>query len=381
MANTDNLRILIMIDSLTCGGAEKSLVSLLPFLAKRDYDITLMVVKEGGLFERYMPGNINFKVFPYKPTFFRRVSHSLDIRLHCKRKTHGAELYWKNIGQFFPPLKERYDVAIAYQQGFPTFYIAEKVNAKRKLCWINADLKSAGYSSKFCKPFYEKFDHVAAVSETLKNEIVIPLYCNDTKRVFTCLDILNEKMIRKMADEYIPFINSKKWNIVTVGRLVEPKGYDLAIGAAEILMNKGIDFVWHFVGGGALFDKLQQDIKDKDLQNHVILEGEQINPYPFMKAADIYVQTSRFEGFGMTIGEAKILSRPVISTNFPVVYNQINDGENGIVVEMSASSIAAGVLRLISDDTLRRKLIDAVSAEHNSTADTESSKVIKLIEG
>lgn len=377
----DKMKVLIMIDSLTCGGAEKSLVSLLPFLAEKGYDLTLMVVKGGGLFERYVPENISLRIFPFKPSLLRRLSFSLAYRLRKNKHTHGAELYWQFVGQYLPDLNEEYDVAIAYQQGFPTFYIAEKVKAKRKFCWINVDMKSAGYSPMFCKPFYEKYDKVAAVSETLKNDIVIPYYCGDPQRVFTCLDILNESMISKMADEFIPFQNGRKWNITTVGRLVELKGYDLAIGAAKILMDKGIDFVWHFVGGGVLFDRLQESINEKGLQNNVILEGEQINPYPFIKSADIYVQTSRFEGFGLTIGEAKILGRPVVSTNFPVVYNQITDGENGIVVEMDPESIATGILRLMEDSALRQKLMDTVSTEHNTTAETESAKVIKLIEG
>lgn len=374
-------KILILIDSLTCGGAEKSLISLLPFLAERDYDITLMVIKPGGLFERYVPGNVKLMTFPYQLPLMRRLAFSLALRLIQKgRKAHGAEMYWQYAGRYLPELKEEYDVAIAYQQGFPTFYIAEKVRAKRKLCWINVDMKSAGYSPAFCKPFYEKYDHIAAVSETLKNDIVIPLFCKDRNRVFTCLDILNEPLIRKMSDEFVSYQNKRKWNIVTVGRLVELKGYDMAIGAAKHLKAKGIDFMWHFVGGGILFNRLQDSIDQNGLHDYVILEGEQLNPYPFIKAADIYVQTSRFEGFGLTIGEAKILGRPIVSTNFPVVYNQITNGENGLVVGMSPEDIAGGILHLISDEALRQKLMASVAAEHNATAETESAKVIKLIE-
>lgn len=372
--------ILILIDSLTCGGAEKSLISLLPFLAQRNYDITLIVVKPGGLFERYVPDNVKIITFPYQPSIVRRLAFSLSLRLHKDSNMHGAERYWQYAGRFLPELKEEYDVAIAYQQGFPTFYIANKVKARKKFCWINVDMKSAGYSPQFCKPFYEKYDHIAAVSDALRTKIVLPLFCSDAKRVFTCLDILNEPLIRKMADESFPFQNKHRWNIVTVGRLVEQKGYDIAIDAAKILKARGVDFVWHFVGGGTLYNELQDNIAQNELQDYVILEGEQLNPYPFIKAADIYVQTSRFEGFGLTIGEAKILGRPIVSTDFPVVYNQITPGENGLVVGMIAEEIADGVQQLIFDDTLRQKLMANVAAEHNTTASTESAKVIQLIE-
>ena len=369
-----------MIDSLTCGGAEKSLVSLLPFLAERDYEIILMVIKRGGLFEKYVPNNVKIKAFPYQSSFINRVSFSLVYRLPWNKKIHGSELYWKYIGCNYPELKEEYDVAIAYQQGFPTFYIADKVKAKKKYCWINADIKAAGYSPDFCIPFYQKYDKISAVSDILRKKIILPIYCPDDKRVFTCLDILNESMIRRMAREFIPFQKDKRLHIVTVGRLVSPKGYEFAIEAAKILIDNKIDFIWHFVGGGTLYDTLQASIHQNALTDNIILEGEQSNPYPYIQAADIYVQTSRFEGFGMTIGEAKILGRPIVSTNFPVVYNQITDGENGLVVGMSAEEIAEGIMRLINDSSLREKLMKAVSAEHNTTAETESAKVIELIE-
>lgn len=154
----------------------------------------------------------------------------------------------------------------------------------------------------------------------------------------------------------------------------------MAIKAARILKDSAVEFVWHFVGGGVIHDQLQANIKSEGLDGLIVLEGEQLNPYPYIAAADIYVQTSRFEGFGLTIGEAKILGKPIVSTNFPVVYNQITDGENGIVVDMTPESIAEGIIILLDDVELREKLIETVKSEHNSTAETESKKVISLIE-
>jgi len=87
-------------------------------------------------------------------------------------------------------------------------------------------------------------------------------------------------------------------------------------------------------------------IREKHMTDCITLLGEQANPYPFMAAADIYVQTSRFEGFGLTIAEAKILNRPIVSTNFPVVYDQITDGQNGLIAEMNSESIAQKILQL-----------------------------------
>ncbi len=373
------MKLLILIDSLTCGGAEKSLITLLPFLVERGYDITLMLRARGGLFEQYVPKEICIIDFPYKPAKNNRIGYSLAIRLPWNRKRHTAEIYWQCIGRHFPNLNEKYDVAIAYQQGFPTFYVATKVRADKKFCWVNADIKSVGYSAIFCKEFYDRMDRICGVSDVLCDSIIYQKYVADRSKITTVLDIQNEDMIRKLAAERNPF-DGGRFDIVTVGRLVPLKGYDLAIEAAKILRAKGVDFVWHFVGGGGLRPALEARISSEGLGKNVILEGEQLNPYPYIANCDIYVQTSKFEGFGLTIGEAKILGKPIVSTNFPVIYNQITPGENGFVVEMNGNAIAEGIMRLMDDVPLREKIVANVKAEHNTTAETESAKVIKLIE-
>lgn len=372
-------RILIMIDSLACGGAEKSLVSLLPFLVKRGHDITLLLSARGGAFEQFVPAEVKVKTLRRNASLFQRLNCSLQLRLRCGH-VHSAELYWETIGRYLPQMEEHFDIAIAYQQGFPTFYVAEKVRAVRKLCWINADIKKAGYSASFCKPFYDKFDKIVAVSEILRKEIVVPDYVRESERTTTCVDIINEDLIRSLAVEFDPFVENECLHLTTVGRLVAPKGYDSAIRAARILKDKGLDFIWHFVGDGPLRPKLEKLAVRIGVAEQIRFEGEQLNPYPYMVRCDVYVQTSRFEGFGITIGEAKILAKPIVSTNFSVVYNQLKDGENGLIVGMSAKEIADGIARLLNDTRLVKILTENLQREHNATAVTESAKVIDLIE-
>lgn len=71
-----------------------------------------------------------------------------------------------------------------------------------------------------------------------------------------------------------------------------------------------------------------------------------------MKAADIYVQTSKFEGYCLTLAEARMLNIPCVTTNFDVVYAQMIDGDNGLVVEMNAEAVADGIIRLATDQEL-----------------------------
>ena len=139
--------------------------------------------------------------------------------------------------------------------------------------------------------------------------------------------------------------------LVTVGRLVPQKGYDIAAKAAWLLKKRGIRFHWYVVGGGNT-TPIKKDIAQYGIHYCFTLLGAKANPYPYMKAADIYVQTSKFEGYCLTLAEARMLNIPCVTTNFDVVYTQMIDGENGLVVEMNAEAVADGIIRLATDPEL-----------------------------
>ena len=182
------------------------------------------------------------------------------------------------------------------------------------------------------------------------------------------------------------------------------KGYDLAVETARILKSKGLKFKWNFVGDGGERPAVEELIKKYHLENEIMLWGMQPNPYPYMAAADIYVQTSRFEGFGLTIAEAKILGKPIVSTNFDVVHDQLKHEVNGLIAEMTPESLAEEVLRLIGVEAslvegeligvegelselngveklseLGRRIVDNVNKEENTTYITEAEKVMKMM--
>ena len=373
-------KVLFLIDSLTCGGAEKSLISLLPLLDYTKIDVDLMIVHRGGLFETYLPKQVNVVDFPKQNgiwfhlclTFFRLA------RLFFP-KHHGAELRWQVMSSAYVGTDMPYDVGIAYQQGFPTYYLANKITAKKKIAWINADLEKAGYLPSFNHPFYNKIDIVVPVSDVLC-EMLIKSSFVERNKLSIVYDILNIDLIIHMSKNPLSLsLFHNELIITTVGRMALPKGYDLAVDAAKILKEKGLSFKWFFVGGGNMMSEIKRMATEYGLLNNIIFTGVKSNPYPYMALADIYVQTSRFEGFGLTISEARILNKPVISTNFPVVYNQIKDGVNGLICEMTPESIAQKILLLANDEQLRNKLIEATKKEVNLTAQTEPQKVMNLI--
>lgn len=377
---TNRKSVLFLIDSLTCGGAEKSLISLLPLLDYTKIDVDLMMVFRGGVFEDYIPKQVNIIDFPNPKGFYSEIC-LLGFRIIRRLfpNHHGAEMRWRAMSSVHRVLAKSYDVAIAYQQGFPTYFLSEKVKAIKKYAWINVDLEKAGYRPAFNRIFYDKMDKIVPVSDRLCEMLKESHYVNSCK-LYTVFDILNVDLIKKMSLERVPVRKySNELVIVTVGRMVVPKGYDLAVETAKILKLKDISFKWYFVGDGAMRPKIEQMVSVWGLEKNIVFVGMTPNPYPYMAAADIYVQTSKFEGFGLTLNEARILNKPVVSTNFPVVFNQIRDGENGLICEMRAESIAEKILLLASDEQLRSKLIKATKKEVNTTSITEPRKVMNLI--
>lgn len=378
---------MFVIDALVCGGAEKSLVSLLPLIDYSRYDVDLLMFDRGGEFEQYVPDKVNvihhdlfgISTIDRINEFIHQSMFSALLRL-CPGR-HGAENRWRTMHSAVKSMSRSYDVAIAYQQGFPTFFVATKVKAQKRIAWINADVYEAGYDMNYCRQFYEQMDHIVPVSEALRDKLA---KCSPwIKEKLTCIyDIVNQDLIRKLAMEPINDMscNDDAISIVTVGRLAAAKNYLLAVDTARVLRDKGVNFKWYFVGEGGTRSAIEKRIAEHGLVERVILLGMKENPYSYMANADIYVQTSSFEGFGLTIAEAKILHKPIVSTNFDIVYDQIVDGKNGLIAEMTPDSVAERIMEIVNDEGLRDRVVGNLKMENNTTMTSEIEKFNRLLE-
>ena len=192
--------------------------------------------------------------------------------------------------------------------------------------------------------------------------LIVPEYRDKT---IVRYNYINRNEIYKMSEERINWEDCNDTiRIVTVARLCKAKGYELAIQAAKNLKVKNINFKWHFIGDGDYKHYLLQLISHNDLNSFVFVEGGQINPYKYMKNADIYVQTSLHEGWCLTLQEARILNKPIVTTNFPTAYEQIKNEETGLIVEKDPEKIADAIIRLIEDKNLGDKFINNLKEEN-----------------
>jgi glycosyltransferase involved in cell wall biosynthesis len=146
--------------------------------------------------------------------------------------------------------------------------------------------------------------------------------------------------------------------MVSVGRLSTQKGFDLALEAANVLKSRGREFLWIIIGDGPERANLEAQIAEGGLQQDVILHGQDNNPYAYMAGADLYVQTSRFEGFATTLSEAVVLEKPMVSTTFSGVDQQIVDGKNGLLTAFDKNALADRIEQMMFDAALRQRCAD-----------------------
>lgn len=401
MGESPNMKkkILFVIESLECAGSEKSLVSLLNLLDYSKYKVDLMLFSHGNELEKFIPKNVSI-LQPLKYTDFARLNiinclsftlyknaykmlysrfkYTLALRINNYNINEQAKLYWQVVSNVIEENPKTYDIAISYAQGIPTFYVADKVKAKKKIAWVNMSLKLNEKEKAFQRRYYDKYNKIVAVSDSAKEVFLntFPIY---SKKIEVIYDINNPNFIIDMASKTEGYHNEFKGiKILTIGRLAKEKGYDLAIDACKMLKDAGVNFQWYVLGKGPLQYNLERLIKAKGITNQFIFLGVRENPYPIIKNTDIYVQTSKSEGFGLAIAEARMLNIPVVTTRFDAVYNQMKHEKNGLVVDMSAEAVYQGILRMIEDPELREGIIEYLKTEKKGNIE-EIEKVNWLI--
>ncbi|MFC3884781.1 glycosyltransferase [Bacillus songklensis] len=389
--------ILFVMNNLTCGGAEKALISLLETIDYSMYNVDLFLFKHEGLFFSKIPKQVNLLEEPFEYKYFDmsikkamvdcikkgRVDIALSrvfagyIFKREKNRARCEQRVWKYISKSLKAIDKRYDAAIGFLEKNPIYFCIDKVKANKKIGFIHTDYDKLGMDPDIDVKYFGKLDNIITVSNECVNILKqrFPMY---NKKIELMYNIVSPKIINKMALMEVDIKRNGIITIVSVGRLHYAKGFGMAVEACEMLIRNGYNVRWYVVGEGEEREKLEKLIKDKNLEKVFILMGLKENPYPYIKQCDIYVQTSLFEGQCLTITEAKILNKPIVSTNFPVIYDQLNNEKNGLVVNQDSTSIYEGIKKLIDDDKLRNRLIGNLSKEKLGT-ESEIQKLYELI--
>lgn len=372
-------RVLIASFDMEVGGVERSLISMLNNFDYKNNEVDLMLYSHTGDFMNLLPNKHNLlDEIPQYATYRKsikevidekryilaltRILANLNSKIFAKVKRfdepgyYQMQLMWKYALPFLPKMDKEYDVAISYL--WPHYFVAEKVKAKKKIAWIHTDYSTIETDIIMDLKMWDKFDYIIAVSEECKNAF-LNKYPSLQDKVKVIENITSPEFIRKMAEGSIEenIKNDNSFKLVSVARLSHAKGIDNAVKALKIIHNRGLTNIkWYIVGYGGDEEMIQSLIKDNNLQDSFILLGKKINPYPYMKMADIYVQPSRYEGKAVTVGEAQILEKSVIITNYITAKSQVRENIDGYICELSVEGIADGLEKLYRDKNLREAL-------------------------
>lgn len=378
--------------SLQSGGAEKSLVNLLNEMNPQKYEIDLLLFRKTGTFLSQVPSYVHICNIPAEINKLygnmsqagnllgTKIIGTLAAKVHESTPGARAGYRWEHYyTKKIPMLTKQYDVAFAYITGETMFYTVEKVQANRKICFVHNDYKTANHPKKYDYRYFEKLDGIASISK-LCCDVLEEEFPEFSDKIWCIENITSSAVIKKRAVEFVPKEITGTNNILSVGRLMSQKGFDLAISAASILKKRNMDFHWYIVGDGELRKDLENQIENEGLQSEFTILGIKENPYPYIKACTIFAQTSRYEGKSVVLDEAKILAKPIVVTNYATVNDQIIDRREGIVVDMTPEGIANGIAELLGNKQLRKSLENYLSL-HEYGNQREIEKYYKYIEG
>lgn len=339
-------KILIAVSQLRVGGVSKALIELLKNINDK-YEVTLLCFDHNGAFYEDIPTNINiiddnpYLVLTERSagdikqygTKYKMIRQICSAWTKCFNRTLPAKyICWK-----FGKLEEHYDVAIAF--GHPQQekifcnltgeIVLNCVNAKKKVIVIHCDYEKYGGHCKCNDTLLMKFDRIAAVSKSVGDAVVrcIPQAKN---KMCTLRNFHDFQLIHDMAVD-----NAKEYccehSLVTVARLSEEKGLEQGVRIISILKAAGYDIEWHIVGEGPQRTKIECAIREKNASDYIVLEGEQKNPYRYIKNADYLFVPSLHEAAPMVFDEAASLGVPIISTNTLSAYELVAERKIGYV--------------------------------------------------
>lgn len=234
----------------------------------------------------------------------------------------------------------------------------------RKICWIHTDLTKNKRTKLFFRNkkeernCYSKFDKVVCVSEIVKECFLEELGIEDNRKTIVRHNPLDIKKIFKKSNEgYKGIYRELKSNnnkiVCSVGRLETLKGYDRLLKAHKKLIDNGVKHKLIILGEGSQYDNLRKYILDNNIEESAKLLGFRNNPYPYIKASDIYICSSIYEGLNIAVCEAMVLGKPVIvtkGTGFKGILG-INN-EHGIIAENSEEGIYNALYRMLEDENM-----------------------------
>lgn len=337
-------KILFLIPNLAHGGAEKVLVNLVNNLDQNKFDVTVQTLFDVGVNRQYLKPHVHY--IPGAKKQFRGNTTLM--------KFFSPEKLYKSV------IHGTYDILVSYLEG-PTSRIIAGCHEPdtKKVAWVHIELPTAKQAAiGFRSPaeaikLYDTFDRLVAVADSVKQTFEKSLYIN------TPLEVLyntNEtEKIKKLAEESVSDVEfeCEGVKICSVAKIVHPKGFDRLLSVHKRLLDEGLEHTVFLLGIGEDRERLETEAKKLGVSDTFRFLGFKDNPYKYVRNCDLYVCSSRREGFSTAVTESLIIGTPVVSTDCSGARELLGEhDEYGIVVENSGEGIYKGVKRMLTEPQL-----------------------------
>ena len=368
-------KLLFVINTLGYGGAERALLNLLGALDPAQYQISLFVLTRQGELIHEIPAYVGILNADYndcsvltkagrthllrcvlragigKGLLVKRARYLLkNLYRMCREKRIQADkLCWRILAEGAPAPEGEYDLAVAYLEGGATYYVADRVRAKKKAAFVHIDYVQAGYGKALDLDCYQRMDHIFTVSNEVK-EHFLEVYPSYENKVSVFPNLVDQKRVCRLAEEGEGFPDAFHGvRILTVGRLTEQKRYDVAIDAMALLKKTSpVPVRWYVLGEGALREQLERQIQKFGLEKEFHLLGVKANPFPYYRECDLYVHATGYEGKSIAIQEAQILGKPILATDCSGNREQIEPDVDGRLCRLDSQSVSDEILWMIA---------------------------------
>lgn len=386
--------ILIAMHYLELGGAENALIGLLQSLDYSRVDVTLFLHSQRGEMLRHIPREV--KLLPEIPAYavieapltealrrrqfgvafgrlLARIRHSRYLSRLQHQSPSATEIrnfdcsihsyVARHVSPHLPVIDKReYDIAVSFLT--PHDYVLSKVHARKKICWIHTDYSRVAVNAPLELPVWSAYDNIVSISPGVTGAF-LQTFPSLRDKIVEIGNILPASIIRRLADEVtIPVtdIDSHRVSLLSIGRFSHAKNFDSIPDIARRLRDThGLtDFRWDIIGYGSDRELILDRISEAGVEDCVRVLGKRTNPYPYIKACDLYVQPSRYEGRCVTVQEARLLGKPVIVSDYPTAPAQVEDGVDGLILPLDNALFAEGLAKAILNkditDTLARNI-------------------------
>lgn len=348
-------KILIRIGSLRHGGAEKVLVTFLKNLPEDQYEVDLLLNLYSGKYLSEVPSWINVLYLNKGEMITTNRLQDIPVK--------GFRVIYQKVLKIFPSLLyqfilkgKKYDIEFAAIHGFRDEILHSPLKSSKKLIWIHNDLKKTElyhYTDDEIRKFFG-FDKIMVISEKIQQDFETLAKTEKDKqkiiRIYNPLDtdeILEKSELENQTSK--PKTQNSQPTFVSVGTVFPQKGFDRLLKVHKRLLNEGFNHKISILGDGYDFENIKKLQEDLGVSETSTLFGFTDNPYPFIKNADFYILSSRYEGFPTVLFEAITLKKKIIATDVSGVREMLEDGKLGLVVENSEDGIYEGMKKALKN--------------------------------